>query len=97
MLRKGKGPVATIRPSSLARARLRARHDGPTRPMAEGACARQWLCRKAPELLDNNMTTIRTIPNDNGFANKPSNVSTFTTGRSLGIPTLIGVAANGIG
>ena len=44
------------------------------------------LCRKASELSEINTTTMHTIPTINNLANKPSNVSTFTTGRSLGSP-----------
>ena len=70
---------------------------GPTWLKAEGARARRRLSRKAPELLDNNMTTMHTIPTDSGFANKPSDVSTFTIERSLGIPAPAGAVADDIG
>ena len=43
------------------------------------------------------MTTMRTIPTGNDFANKPLGVSTFTMGRSLGIPVLADIVADGIG
>ena len=67
--------------------------------MAQGRDPRalRWLCRKAPKLLDNNITTMRNIPTDNVFANNPLDVSTFITGRSLGIPALDDVAVDGIG
>ena len=39
-----------------------------------------------PELLDINMTTMHTIPTVSDLATKPSDVFTFTTGRSLGSP-----------
>ena len=64
----------------------------PREPARDGNFAKKTL-----ELLDNNVTSMRTIPIDSGFANKPSDVSTFNTGRSLGVLALAGTAADGIG
>ena len=80
MLRERKGSATTNSgPAAQREAWPRAWRDGPAtaqtgRPARDGG-----FFRKNPKLLDINMTTMRTIPTDNGFATQPPNYPVFTT------------------
>ena len=50
--------------------------------------------QKTPELSEINTITVRTIPTVSNLATKPSDVFTFTKGRSLGIPARVGAVAD---
>ena len=51
---------------------------------------------KGPELLEINANAMCTIPTVSNLVTKPSDVFTFTTGRSLGIPARVGVVGDDI-
>ena len=69
----------------------------PNAAQGRDAHVRWHSCKRDHVLLRNSTNTIHTIPLVNIFANRPLDVVTFTTGRSLDSPALADAATDGNG
>ena len=86
MLRKGKGPVATILARQPSVAQLRARGGGPATAQGQGRPRALVFCKRWLGLLDNHAEQWNTITADSHFALKTLECVAFATGRSSAYP-----------